>query len=298
MPDQRHAPQALRQSLRSGRAWRLGLSAEIGLSPIARRLRRRSTDIEIATHVRQYYMTRHDGRLANQLRPIQIVRHYTRSAPGSVWIQAGRTTVLCTASIENSVPPWMAGRGAGWITAEYGMLPGSTNPRKKRDIGKVDGRTTEIQRLIGRSLRAIADLQALGERTLAIDCDVLEADGGTRTMSITGALIAAVDALATIAESLDPARFPLRDSVAAVSVGIANGQTVLDLDYREDVDADVDMNVVMTGGGRFVEVQGAGEEATFSETELGQLVALAKHGLSQIRQIQRDAMRDDWPFAT
>ncbi len=226
------------------------------------------------------------------MRPITIRRHFTRTAPGSVLIQAGGTTVLCTASVDPKVPEWMAGKGRGWLTAEYNMLPGSTSPRKKRDRdGKTDGRTTEIQRLIGRSLRAIIDLDAIGEKTIAIDCDVLEADGGTRTLSITGAYVALVDALETIGSSLDPDRLPLSTSVAAVSVGIVEGQALLDLDYSEDVEAAVDMNVVMTGEGRFVEVQGTGEEATFSEEELQALLALARRGIGQLAAIQQAALK-------
>ena len=236
---------------------------------------------------------RHDGRTPEALRPIIVQRGYTGSAAGSVLIKSGRTTVLCTASVENNVPPWMAGKGRGWVTAEYSMLPGSTSPRKRRDVGKVDGRTTEIQRLIGRSLRAVVDLDALGERSIVVDCDVLEADGGTRTASITGALIALVDALGTIPEL---ATYPLTDSVAATSVGMVQGRPVLDLDYVEDVDAEVDMNVVMTGGGRFVEVQGTGEEATFSEEDLAALLKLAKHGMAEIRAIQKQALGAAWPF--
>lgn len=236
---------------------------------------------------------RSDGREHDQLRPITIQRRFTRPAAGSVLIQAGRTTVLCTASVELAVPPWMVGQGRGWVTSEYGMLPGSTNPRKRRDVGKVDGRTTEIQRLIGRSLRAVVDLAALGERSIYVDCDVLEADGGTRTASITGALVALLDALGTIG---DLSRFPLSDSVAAVSVGIVDGRPLLDLDYSEDVAAEVDMNVVLTGRGQFVEIQGTGEEATFSEEQLASMIALAKKGLAQIREIQRQALGADWKF--
>lgn len=238
---------------------------------------------------------RHDGRSPETLRPILVQRGYTRPAAGSVLVKSGRTTVLCTASVENNVPAWMVGKGRGWVTAEYSMLPGSTSPRKRRDVGKVDGRTTEIQRLIGRSLRAVVDLDALGERSIMVDCDVLEADGGTRTASITGALIALVDAIGTIP---DLAKYPLSDSVAAISVGIVNGLPVLDLDYVEDVDAEVDMNVVMTGGGRFVEVQGTGEEATFSEEDLAALLKLARGGLAEIRQIQKQALGAAWPFAS
>jgi ribonuclease PH len=236
---------------------------------------------------------RHDGRAPNKLRPITIERGYTRPAAGSVLIRSGRTTVLCTASVDAKVPDWMAGKGRGWVTAEYSMLPGSTSPRKRRDVGKVDGRTTEIQRLIGRSLRAIVDLDALGERSIYVDCDVLEADGGTRTASITGALVALADALATIPNL--PGK-PLKDSVAAISVGIVDGRAVLDLDYHEDVDAEVDMNVVMTGSGRFVEVQGTGEEATFGEDQLAAMLALARGGLAEIREMQKQALAERWPF--
>ncbi len=236
---------------------------------------------------------RHDGRAYDALRPITIQRNFTRPAAGSVLITAGRTTVLCTASVDLQVPPWMAGKGRGWVTAEYGMLPGSTSPRKRRDVGKVDGRTTEIQRLIGRSLRAVVDLDALGERSIYLDCDVLEADGGTRTASITGAMVALADALASIP---DLAGSPLRDSVAAISAGIVDGEAVLDLDYVEDVEAEVDMNVVMTGGGQFVEIQGTGEEATFSDEQLAALLAVARRGLAQIRELQKEALGDHWPF--
>jgi ribonuclease PH len=191
----------------------------------------------------------------------------------------------------------MAGQGRGWVTAEYSMLPGSTSPRKARDRAKVDGRTTEIQRLIGRALRSVVDLEALGERQITVDCDVLEADGGTRTLSISGALIALADAIGTFQRSLpDPARYPLRDSVAAISVGIVDGKPACDLDYHEDVAAAVDMNVVMTGGGQFVEVQGTGEEATFSEEELAALLKLAKRGIVQMTDIQRTALGKQWPF--
>jgi len=238
---------------------------------------------------------RHDGRRPNQLRPVKIKRRYTRASPGSVLIQSGATTVLCTASVEESVPGWMKGKGRGWVTAEYNMLPGSTSPRKRRDRdGKLDGRTSEIQRLIGRSLRAICDLDALGERSITVDCDVLEADGGTRTASITGAFLALADAIHSL-KGLPGA--PLVDSVAAISVGMVDGKAVLDLDYIEDVDAEVDMNVVMTGGGRFVEVQGTGEEATFTEQELNALVKLARGGIAELNEMQRTALGKQWPIA-
>ena len=238
------------------------------------------------------------ARRSDQLRPIKIRRKFTRSAPGSVLFQAGGTTVLCTASVEARVPEWLEGRGKGWITAEYNMLPGSTNPRKRRDRGtKIDGRTTEIQRLIGRSLRAVADLEALGERQLSGDCDVLQADGGTRTASITGALVALVDAIRSIRRELpDATRYPLRDSVAAVSVGIVGGKPVLDLDYEMDYAAAVDMNVVMTGSGRFIEIQGTGEEATFDDAELAGMLRLARRGISGLSKNQQQALRKDWPF--
>ncbi len=241
--------------------------------------------------------TRHDGRQPHELRLPKIKRRYTRATPGSVLYQAGSTTVLCTASVEESVPPWMKGQGRGWVTAEYNMLPGSTSPRKRRDRdGKVDGRTTEIQRLIGRSLRAIMNLDALGERSVTVDCDVLEADGGTRTASITGAFLALADALHSIRDKLDPTKSPLVDSVAAVSVGVCDGRVLLDLDYSEDVDAEVDMNVVMTGGGRFVEIQGTGEEATFSDKELNALIKMARAGITELHAVQRQTLGKQWPI--
>jgi ribonuclease PH len=241
---------------------------------------------------------RQDGRNQDELRPLKIQRAYTRTAAGSVLIQAGGTTVLCTAAVDAEVPRWLAGQGKGWITAEYSMLPGSTSPRKSRDRGgKIDGRTTEIQRLIGRSLRAVADLEALGERLITVDCDVLEADGGTRTASITGGFIALVDALHSIADQIpDPSRPVLRDSVAAISVGLVEGNAVLDLDYVEDVGAAVDMNVVMTGNGRFVEIQGTGEEATFSEEDLHTLLGLARTGIKQLTGRQKEALAAQWPL--
>jgi ribonuclease PH len=236
-------------------------------------------------------------RKLNELRPVKIKRGYTRMSPGSVLFQAGNTTVLCTASIDAKVPEWLKGKGKGWITAEYNMLPHSTSPRKARERAKIDGRTTEIQRLIGRSLRSVADLANLGERSIQVDCDVLEADGGTRTASITGALIALVDAIRSIQKELpDPARFPLTDSVAAVSVGIVAGKPTLDLDYAQDVNADVDMNVVMTGQGRFVEIQGTGEEATFDDNDLAALLKLAKGGIRELQDCQRKSLGKAWPF--
>jgi len=231
-------------------------------------------------------LPRHDGRRPDELRPLTFERGYTRQAPGSVLVRMGRTAVLCTCSVEESVPPYLVGTGKGWLTAEYAMLPGSTLTRKPRDRGgKIDGRGVEIQRLIGRSLRAVVDLAKLGERTLWIDCDVLEADGGTRTASINGAFVALIDALSA------PPRSPLvampapaaavRGGVAAVSVGLLDGVELLDLDYREDRDADVDLNLVMTGGGDFIEVQAGGEEATFRRDQLDRLLSLGKHDLKE-----------------
>ena len=239
------------------------------------------------------------SRSQDQLRPFSFQRHFTRTAPGSVLVQAGDTIVLCTASIDENVPPWMKDEEdpRGWITAEYSMLPGSTNPRKKRDRLKVDGRTTEIQRLIGRSLRAVADMRAIGVRQITVDCDVLQADGGTRTASITGAFVALVDAINSVREDLpDPNVYPLRDNVAAISAGIIDGQAWLDLDYQLDVAAEVDMNIVMTGSGQFIEVQGTGEESTFSREQLDQLLALGETGIEQLTALQRESLGPAWPF--
>ena len=237
------------------------------------------------------------GAEENQLRPVSITRNFTKMAPGSVLYQSGQTIVLCTASIDERVPPWLEKQGTGWLTAEYNMLPGSTNPRKERERQKVDGRTTEIQRLIGRSLRAVAELAALGPRMVTVDCDVLQADGGTRTAAITGGFIALVDAINSVRERLpDPAAYPLRDSVAAVSVGLVDGECRLDLNYELDVAAEVDLNVIMTGRGQFVELQGCGEEATFSEEQLQQLVSLAKLGIRELSRRQREALGQDWPW--
>ncbi len=240
---------------------------------------------------------RHDGRRPDELRPLTFRRRYTRQAPGSVLVRMGRTTVLCTCCVEPAVPEFLVGRGKGWLTAEYGMLPGSTSTRKARDrTGKVDGRSVEIQRLIGRSLRAVVDLEKLGENTLWIDCDVLEADGGTRTASINGAFVALADALAANRPLLGPARDIVRASVAAVSVGICDASAYLDLDYEEDRDAEVDMNLVMTGAGEFIEVQGTGEEATFTSAQLGRMLKLGKAGIDAVTRSQRQALGADWPL--
>ncbi len=237
------------------------------------------------------------ARKANEIRPVKIKRKFTNKTPGSVLYQCGGTVVLCTASVDENVPPWMRDSEKGWITAEYNMLPGSTSPRKRRDRNKVDGRTTEIQRLIGRSMRAVADLEALGARQITVDCDVLQADGGTRTASITGGMIALIDAINSIKKELpNPKIYPLRDSLAAISVGIVDGKAVTDLDYPMDFAAAVDMNVVMTGKKQFVEIQGTGEEATFSEDELAQLLKLAKKSIGDLTAIQKKAIGAKWPF--
>lgn len=234
-------------------------------------------------------------RAANALRPLRITRRYTMHAEGSVLIEMGHTRVLCTASVEEKVPPHQKGKGEGWVTAEYGMLPRATHTRGSREAarGKQSGRTQEIQRLIGRSLRAVFDLRALGERTLHLDCDVLQADGGTRCASITGAFVAAQDAVQwMLAQGLIVAS-PIRQSVAAVSVGVVGGALRLDLDYAEDAACDTDMNVVMTDAGHFVEVQGTAEGAAFSRTELNQLLDLAEGGIRQLIAAQAAALASD-----
>ncbi len=232
------------------------------------------------------------GRRPDELRPLRITRHYTRHAEGSVLIAAGETLVLCTASVEEGVPPFLKGARRGWLTAEYGMLPRATNTRSRREAaeGRQSGRTLEIQRLIGRSLRAVTDLAALGERTVRIDCDVLQADGGTRCASITGACVAAADAFAWCRARGLIASEPLRDVVAAVSVGMVGGVPMLDLDYAEDSACGTDMNVVMTGSGGFVEVQGTAEGAPFSRAELDALVGLAAQGIAALVSAQRGAL--------
>ncbi len=231
-------------------------------------------------------------RQANHLRTIRITRHYTKHAEGSVLIECGDTKVICTASVEERVPPHKKGSGEGWVTAEYGMLPRSTGERMQREAakGKQSGRTQEIQRLIGRSLRAVVDLAKLGERTITLDCDVIQADGGTRTASITGAYVALHDAVSALTKRGLIKESPLRDSVAAISVGIYQGVPVLDLDYLEDSDCDTDMNVVMLGSGHFVEVQGTAEGHPFSREEMDTLLELAKHGIAQLSDMQRKAL--------
>ena len=237
---------------------------------------------------------RSGGRAPDQLRAIRITRRYTMHAEGSVLIEFGNTRVLCTASVEEKVPPHKRGSGSGWVTAEYGMLPRSTHTRSDREAarGKQSGRTQEIQRLIGRSLRAVFDLKALGERTLQIDCDVIQADGGTRTAAITGAWVAAHDAVGTLLAAGKIAASPITGAVAAVSVGIVQGQPLLDLEYVEDVACDTDMNVVMTGTGHYVEVQGTAEGAAFSRREMDQLLALAEKGIAELVLLQQESLRN------
>jgi ribonuclease PH len=232
------------------------------------------------------------GRAADQLRPIRITRGYTIHAEGSVLIEFGNTKVLCTASVEEKVPPHKRGSGEGWVTAEYGMLPRSTHTRSDREAarGKQSGRTQEIQRLIGRSMRAVFDLKALGERTIQLDCDVLQADGGTRTAAITGAFVAAQDAVNTLMAAGKLAASPIVGPVAAVSVGIVQGLPVLDLEYIEDVSCDTDMNVVMTGAGHYVEVQGTAEGAAFTRGEMDELLRLAEKGIAELVQLQARAL--------
>jgi ribonuclease PH len=229
------------------------------------------------------------GRAADALRPLSIRRHYTKHAEGSVLIAFGDTQVLCTASIEDKVPPHKRGSGEGWVTAEYGMLPRATHTRGDREAarGKQSGRTQEIQRLIGRSLRAVFDLKALGERTITLDCDVLQADGGTRTAAITGAFVAAHDAVSTLLAAGKMATSPILDQVAAISVGIVEGTPLLDLEYVEDSACDTDMNVVMTGAGHFVEVQGTAEGAAFTRAQMDALLALATRGIAELVAAQK-----------
>lgn len=233
-----------------------------------------------------------DGRQSDDLRPISFQRNFTRYAEGSVLVSCGETKVLCNASVEERVPPFMRGEGRGWVTAEYSMLPRATHSRSIREAakGKVSGRTQEIQRLIGRSLRAVTDLEAMGEISVQIDCDVLQADGGTRTASITGAYVALYDAFSGLVEKGILKKMPLKDSVAAISVGIVKQQPLLDLNYGEDSKADVDMNFVITGNGRFVEVQGTAEEEPFSQEELDSMRDLALKGCADLTLMQNQAL--------
>jgi ribonuclease PH len=237
--------------------------------------------------------TRLDGRSPNQLRPVQITPDYVRTAEGSVLFEAGNTRVLCAATVEDSVPSFLRNTGKGWVTAEYSMLPRSTVTRTPREVmkGRPSGRTLEIQRLIGRSLRTVVNLDALGERTVIVDCDVLQADGGTRTASITGAWIALALAIGRMVRFGTLKRNPILDQVAAVSVGISAGTALLDLNYEEDSHADVDMNVVLTGGGRYVEVQGTGERTAFDDEQMTGMLSLARSGISELLALQKNALQ-------
>ncbi len=235
---------------------------------------------------------RPSARRTDELRSVRITRQYTRHAEGSVLIEFGDTKVLCTASVEENVPPFLKGKGQGWVTAEYGMLPRSTNTRMRREAaqGKQSGRTQEIQRLIGRSLRSVVDMAALGERQIVIDCDVIQADGGTRTASITGAFVALTDAINGLIAAGKLSTSPIREHVAAISVGVYKGTAVLDLDYPEDSDCETDMNVVMTASGKFVEVQGTAEGEAFSRAEMNTLLDLAEQGISELISMQKTAL--------
>jgi len=232
------------------------------------------------------------SRQDDSLRAVRLTRHFTRHAEGSVLVEFGSTRVICTASVEESVPGFLKGKGRGWVTAEYGMLPRSTGSRMRREAaaGKQSGRTQEIQRLIGRSLRAVVDLERLGERQILIDCDVIQADGGTRTASITGAFVALSDAISGLLAQGKLSESPLRDHVAAVSVGMVEGRALLDLDYLEDSGCDTDMNVVMTGAGRFIEIQGTAEGEAFSREEMNQMLELAEKGIRELIDLQREAL--------
>lgn len=236
-----------------------------------------------------------DGRKNDQVRHTKVTRNYIKHAEGSVLIEVGDTKVICTASIEDKVPPFLKGSGEGWITAEYNMLPRSTATRKVRDIArlKLDGRTMEIQRLIGRALRSVVDLKALGEKTIWIDCDVIQADGGTRTTSITGAFIALVDAVNKIHKQKSFKVYPIRKFVCATSVGIIGEEKLLDLCYEEDSNAKVDMNIIGTDDGEFVEIQGTGEEAPFTRSELNEILNLGEKGIKQMIQLQKDCLKMD-----
>ena len=236
-----------------------------------------------------------DGRKNDQLRSVKVIRKYTKYAEGSVFIEVGDTKVLCNVSVEEKVPPFLKGTGEGWITAEYNMLPRSTETRKVRDIArlKIDGRTMEIQRLIGRALRSVVDLKALGEKTLWVDCDAIQADGGTRTTSITGAFIAMVDAVNKLHKRKPFKIYPIRNYLAATSVGVVNNEKLLDLCYLEDSKAKVDMNLIMTDEGKFVEIQGTGEESPFSREELNELLNLGEKGIKQMINIEKDALKMD-----
>lgn len=234
---------------------------------------------------------RNDGRLGDELRPVKLTRNYIVHPAGSVLIEMGLTKVICTAVIEEKVPSFLKGTGSGWVTAEYGMLPGSTGQRKQRNTKGIDGRSQEIQRLIGRSLRAVVDLSRLGERTIWIDCDVIQADGGTRTASITGAYVALRDAIDFLIKEGQLSASPIMTSVAAVSVGVVDGEVMLDLCYEEDSKAHVDMNLVMTGEGEFIEIQGTGEERPFTKTQMLEMMTVGEKGILELVRLQENALK-------
>ncbi len=236
-------------------------------------------------------MVRIDGRANEKVRPVKITVDYIKHAEGSCLIELGQTKVICTASVESKVPPHLKDTGTGWVTAEYAMLPRATNTRNQRERAKLSGRTFEIQRLIGRSMRACIDLKQLGEKTVIIDCDVIQADGGTRVASITGAYVALVKALHTMKDKGQISAIPIKNQIAAVSVGMLNGEILLDLCYEEDSKADVDMNVVVTGDGGFIEVQGTGENSTFSKEELDKMLQSAQKGIAELLKIQKEALK-------
>jgi ribonuclease PH len=254
------------------------------------------SEIQLVRHVNGK-VVRYDGRSVDQMRPVKITRHWTKNPEGSVLIECGDTRVMCTASWSNTVPRWRQGRGLGWVTAEYAMVPRATGTRNQRDSvkGHVNGRAEEISRLIGRSLRGVVDYKALGENQIILDCDVLQADGGTRTASITGAYVALVDAInwAKAHHYIDPSARVLTDQVSAISAGIIHGIPMLDLPYPEDSTAGTDMNVVMTGAGKFIEIQGTAEHGPFDRTQLGQLLDLATKGNRELQALQRQALAED-----
>ncbi len=235
-------------------------------------------------------MSRHDGRRPDQLRPVTLTRDFIQHAEGSVLVEFGATRVICTASVEDKVPPFLRGQGKGWVTAEYGMLPRSTASRTPREATRTGGRSQEIQRLVGRSLRAVVEMAKLGERTFWVDCDVIQADGGTRTAAITGGFVALADAFTRLVEAQLLPSVPLRDAVAAASVGVVAGTALLDLDYLEDSAAEVDMNVVMTGAGEFVEIQGTAEQVPFGPDRLQEMLRVARIGIGQLVGLQRRAL--------
>jgi len=237
-------------------------------------------------------MSRIDGRLFDDKREVKITRNFLKHPDGSVLIEMGETKVICTAMIEERVPPFLKGEGKGWVTAEYSMLPGSTITRKRRSIGKVDGRSQEIQRLIGRALRSVVDFKVLGERTIWIDCDVIQADGGTRTAAVTGSFVAMMDAINKLIDNKLIDKSPVKNYIAAISVGVVNETSLLDLCYEEDSNAKVDMNVIMSDDGKIIEIQGTGEESPFTQDELMELLDIAKKGTAELIEVQKEVLKN------